>query len=192
MNKKGFTLIEMIVTMLIIGIVIVIAIPSVRNLTYNSDTKKYRQMEKVILEASKLYSASYKGELVNTSYECFNIPYSTLVKEGLIEEEDITCSGHVILTKREKVGYDYEPYLTCQNEKGETLKGGKTRPASLVGCIGFSGNFKVDDALFSDDGYSKEYTEGNWEKYVYGKYSSVSPYGSPIEKYQYTKDLDKL
>ena len=58
MNKKGFTLMEMIVTMLLIGIVITVVIPSVRNLTYNSGSKKYKQMEKVIIEASKLYAAS--------------------------------------------------------------------------------------------------------------------------------------
>ena len=79
-------------------------------------------MEKVILEASKLYANSYKGELVNTSSECFNIPYETLVTEELIEEEkDIKCSGQVILRKREKVGYNYEPYLTCKNEDGKIV-----------------------------------------------------------------------
>ena len=188
MNKKGFTLMEMIVTMLLIGIVITIAIPAVRNLTYNSGSKKYNQMEKVIVEASKLYAASYQGELTNTSYECFNIPYSTLVKEELVEEEDITCSGQIILRKREKVGYNYEPYLTCTDSKGKVVHEEK-RPSSLVNCIGFSGNFKVEYALYNDEGYSNSYTIGNWEKYVYGKYSSVSPYGSGIEKYQYTKDL---
>ena len=187
--KKGFTLIEMLITILLIGIVIVVAVPAVRNLTYNSDTKKYNQMEKVIIEAAKLYASSYQGELTNTKYECFNIPYSTLLKEGLIEEEEIKCSGHVILRKREKVGYNYEPYLTCKNEKEETIKGGKTRPTSLVGCIGFSGDFKIEYELYNDSEYSSEYTIGNWEKYVYGKYSSKSPYGTGIEKYQYTKDL---
>ena len=186
--KKGFTLMEMIVTMLLIGIVITVVIPSVRNLTYNSGSKKYKQMEKVIIEASKLYAASYQGELTNTSYECFNIPYSTLVKEELIEEEDITCSGQIILRKREKVGYNYEPYLTCTDSKEKVVHEEK-RPASLVNCIGFSGNFKVEYALYNDEGYSNSYTIGNWEKYVYGKYSSVSPYGTGIEKYQYTKDL---
>ena len=47
--KKGFTLMEMIVTMLLIGIVITVVVPAVRNLTYNSGTKKYNQMEKVIV-----------------------------------------------------------------------------------------------------------------------------------------------
>ena len=56
MSKKGFTLIEMMITLLLIGIIIVIAVPAVRNLTYNNDTKKYEQMEKVVLEAAKLYA----------------------------------------------------------------------------------------------------------------------------------------
>ena len=188
MKKRGFTLIEMIVVLLLLGIVIVLVLPAVRGLTYNSNSKKYQQLEKTINEAAKLYSSSYQGELVNTSYECFNIPYSTLIKEGLIEEEDINCSGNIIMRKRKKIGYDYEQYLTCKNSKGEVIHQ-KKRPASLLKCIGFSGKFVVNYDLYTDSNYSNGYTQGNWEKYVYSKYKSESPYGSGIEKYQYTKDL---
>ena len=188
MKKRGFTLIEMIVVLLLLGIVIVLVLPAVRGLTYNSNSKKYQQLEKTINEAAKLYSSSYQGELVNTSYECFNIPYSTLIKEGLIEEEDINCSGNIIMRKRKKIGYDYEQYLTCKNSKGEVIHQEK-RPASLLKCIGFSGKFVVNYDLYTDSNYSNGYTQGNWEKYVYSKYKSESPYGSGIEKYQYTKDL---
>ena len=188
MKKRGFTLIEMIVVLLLLGIVIVLVLPAVRGLTYNSNSKKYQQLEKTINEAAKLYSSSYQGELVNTSYECFNIPYSTLIKEGLIEEEDINCSGNIIMRKRKKIGYDYEQYLTCKNSKGEVIHQ-KKRPASLLKCIGFSGKFVVNYDLYTDSNYSNGYTQGNWERYVYSKYKSESPYGSGIEKYQYTKDL---
>lgn len=188
MKKTGFTLIEMIVVLVLMGIVIVLVLPAVRTLTYNSDTKKYQQLVRTVNEAAKLYSNSYQGDLVNTNYECFNIPYSTLINEGLIEEEDIKCSGNIIMRKREKVGYDYEQYLTCENNKGEIIHDEK-RPSSLFKCIGFSGKFVVDYELYSDNNYSNIYTEGNWDKYVYAKYNSESPYGVGIEKYQYTKDL---
>ena len=186
--KKAFTLIEMLVVIIIIGIVILVAIPSVRNLTYNSSSKKYKEMEKIIVEASKVYSSSYQGELVNTSYECFNIPYSTLIKEELIEETDITCTGNIIMRKRDKIGYDYEPYLTCKDKK-EKVVANNQRPSKLLKCIGFSGDFKVAYNLYTNSEKTENYDQGSWMKYVYGKYTSTSPYGTGIEKYQYTKDL---
>ena len=63
MRKNGFTLIEMIVVIVLIGVVLVIAIPNVIKLSQNQDKEKFNTQFKLFGEAAKLYSIRYKGEL---------------------------------------------------------------------------------------------------------------------------------
>lgn len=121
MNKKGFTLIEMLIVLLIIAIVMVVAIPAVRNLVYNSNETKYEQLETMVMEAIKLYVNDYRGELANSVGDCFSVSYSSLINKGYIEEEDIHCTGNIIVDRRENSGYEYELYLTCKNDNGKVV-----------------------------------------------------------------------
>ena len=59
MNKKGFTLVELIAVVTIIGIIALIAIPSIMTLSNNS------KKEQVISDAKKLISdVKYKSKLI--------------------------------------------------------------------------------------------------------------------------------
>lgn len=187
MRKKGFTLIELLTVVVILGIVITLAVPILRNLTYNNAEKEYQYLQKEVHEAAKLYAKNYRGELQNENASCFNIPYETLLKEGLIEEEGVTCTGNVILEKRSNSGYNYKYYLTCKDETGEIIHQSEAIPLS---CKGFSGKFKLDYSLYKDGETGQiPYTEGEWARYIYGEYNASSPYNYPIEKIEYSIDF---
>ena len=203
MKKKGFTLVEMLVVIVILGIVLTIVIPNVVNLMNKGTNQKYEKLEKVVVEAAKVYAINYQGNLVDVDRtsglseisfadSCWNVPYSTLVKEELIQEEDITCSGSIIVSRREKSGYDAENYLTCKDKKGNIVH--ESNKALPTKCLGFGGNFELTYKLYQDEQMTQEYKakvddEINWQQYVYGKYESTSPYNYKIVKYQYSKDL---
>lgn len=186
-NRKAFTLIELLTVIVLLGLILTLTIPALRNLTYNGAEKQYQYHQKLVHEAAKLYAKNYRGELNNESSSCFNIPYQSLIQEGLIEEEDTICSGSVILERRNSDGYNYNYYLTCKDISGKQLHNSDPIP---LACKGIHGSFKIEYALYKDGPSGREsYTEGEWAKYIYGEYNTSSPYNYPLDYFEYSADF---
>lgn len=120
MNTKGFTLTELIVTIALIGIISMIAFPSISKLKENNKLEKYKAYEKVMETGAKLYVDSKKADLFNDT-DNETISYSTLLANKLIEkfEDDrVECSSsYVTATKNEQV-VSYDAIVICkQNGK---------------------------------------------------------------------------
>lgn len=129
MKKKnaGFTLVEMLVVLAIMGLILIMAFPAVNQLIKRNQNKKYIYHEQAMIEAAKLYLDQYEADIVGKGwYGCFEITYQQLLDSKLLksfQEENIECniSGNKVrITKQNKnknKKSSYQAYLQCKDIK---------------------------------------------------------------------------
>ena len=122
MKSKGFTLVELIVAIAILGIITAMAIPGVRKLQQQNRTAKFKEYEKSLEYAAKLY-VDQKGAKDKITYN--DLKDADLIKD--FDQNGITCADstgtYVTVTKVErdyKDKYTYKAHITCK-------KGGTTQ-----------------------------------------------------------------
>ena len=86
MNKKGFTLTELLVVIVILGIIAMITVPIINNAIADSRKKTYEEQERSIVNAAKLYMANYSTELPAEN-KCISV--EDLKEKGLLKYKDI-------------------------------------------------------------------------------------------------------
>lgn len=120
MKNKGFSLVELLVTISIIGVISLIAFPLVNNLIFKNQVQRYETYRNVIEEASKKYMDDM-GFLVSGCYEIktdTKTGYQLLEEEGLITGFQDDCKEtRVFVTndekgKRTKISVN----LTCKKD----------------------------------------------------------------------------
>ena len=127
MNKKmGFTLVELLVVIIILGIITGISIPIIRNIVQKNEQKEYKSYMDSLKYSSKLYVDAYHEDLFGRQISgCAYISYSQLVNKGLLKDiqlEDISCNSDSTFVKVKKTGdkYEYSYYLGCgKKESGK-------------------------------------------------------------------------
>ena len=86
--KKGFTLIEVLGVIVILGIILIITIPIINNSINSSKDKAYKQQLSLIESSAKNYMASNSLELPKEGeYACINL--NELQKKGFLSKKDI-------------------------------------------------------------------------------------------------------
>lgn len=194
-KKKGFTLVELLVVIMIIGIVLGISIPAVVNLQKSQNARKFDYFLTIVKEATDLYVEQY-GKSFDETENCFDIVYDSLVEEDLIQESDITClssEGQQGIVQATRIpgtnNFTYEYFLTCKDQStGEIFHESGIAP---TGCKGVNGNFvvNIDSAVKVVDGVTSDYTFDTWTRgKVIVTVSSVNPYFYDIDHYEYSLD----
>ena len=153
MNKKGFTLTELLVVVVILGIITGLSIPLIRNLSSNMEEKKYNTYADSVLQAAKLYKDSYSEDLFGRKeYGCSYITYEQLVDKGLIKDIDIekvSCATNqtVVRVIKQKDKYGYTAVIGCGKKEGsgditniKRYPKGTTIPIDNTSCTGSRSN----------------------------------------------------
>lgn len=91
-NKKGFTLTEVIIVIVIIGVLISISIPSITAIRKKMNIRLFEEKKKEILTAAELY-AKDKGITTDTMIKVYNLLDEKYLKKD-VSPNSTNCSGN--------------------------------------------------------------------------------------------------
>lgn len=119
MNKKGFTLVEVIATIAIILILLLLVVPNVRTILNRNNLKLWKETEKRLVDAGRKYLIMNNIDKIEPGETI------TVTKQQLIEEELTTelynlsnknniCDAYVTFSNSNG-DYIEKAYITCEN-----------------------------------------------------------------------------
>lgn len=84
MNKKGFTLVELIGVVVILGLIALVAFPSLLNQIDSSKKQVSDSQKAIIISSAKNYVDENKNDYIDKTE--FEIPTDDLIKKGYLSE----------------------------------------------------------------------------------------------------------
>lgn len=143
MNKKAFTLVELIGVIVIVSLVLMIVFPALNKLIHGNNVKKYENYYSMIESGAKLYAASKKDELGNSTQNgCTEFTLEDLINNDHLKEyndKSTTCSlsSNKIRVKNTRGKINVYFKITCDDKTPST-------PAVILGeedvtnCIAYT------------------------------------------------------
>ena len=130
MNKKGFTLVEVIVAVAILGVITALAFSGVTGLIDNNTKKKFEDYGQSVLYSAKIYVDSYHEDMFysgGSATYCHKLTFDYLIRESKISDfsqKDISCNypqSAVYVAKYSNGTYKYSVYLKCEDTSRHTI-----------------------------------------------------------------------
>lgn len=102
MNKKGFTLVELLATIIIIAIIMTLVLPSAFRVSNNNKLKIYEEYEKVMVEYAMVSELNSRNKIKLTELE-------------ELEKVKSECSGYVLINHNSSPVL-YTAYISCGDQ----------------------------------------------------------------------------
>ena len=118
-NEKAFTLIELLTVVIILGILLALALPSIQSYLTRGTKEYYHSLEETVKESGKDYLNDYRAllprEIGNvTVIELKELTSNNYIK-NVVDSNNKTCDARVTAKKIGKNEYEYYSCLDCGN-----------------------------------------------------------------------------
>ena len=163
MNKKGFTLIETLAVVIILGLISALALPKIGDMLLNSRYEKEEAEAEFIYDLTKDYVSTKLAPGVLYGEECFKL--SDLVKDGYLSSKD--ASSNSFYKKNNSSYIDVEIY---NGDYGFHFVE-EDNPYYQNYCSSSSGLIKLKGNKEMTIDVNSEYNEPGFD--IYGKYSII-------------------
>lgn len=131
MNKKGFTLIELILVITLMAVISVLVIPNILDALNSSKQQKYESLYKLIEKNMKLYNDKYEVDLwSNNTTNTYNFcsenddGCSSGISKLKDSGSDINlddCKIKLMTITKEDTSYNYNLILECGDDDNKAL-----------------------------------------------------------------------
>ncbi len=122
LNKKGFTLVEILATIVIMGILMGVAIGAVSYVLSDSKDGFYKNLESQLILAAKTYYGDHRTLLPQNIGQGRQVTIETLIGKNYIKRGDVvdygkaecdTNASYIKVVKSSKKDYIYSVFLKC-------------------------------------------------------------------------------
>lgn len=130
MNKKGFTMVELLAVITILGVVMAIAIPAVTSQITTTSAKYYEDLEKDVELAARDFMNDHRSHFPKVNgNSCYITQDNDLVGNEYIkaisDKKGNSCSQYVIkVTRNNPNDYSYEGYVKCSDYASDNFPSG--------------------------------------------------------------------
>ena len=118
--RKGFTLIELLAVIIVLGVIIVIAVPAINNAIFRSADAIFVQSNNGVIRSFDNYISANRNNYMLSVGESIEVPFSRLVENNFMDQfispiDKEECDGYVIYTRVSENDYSIMPITDCIN-----------------------------------------------------------------------------
>ena len=149
---KGFTILELLAAVVIIGIILTIAIIAINKYITQGHNTVDNQIEKQLILGAKSYFSDNKTKFITDSDTGVVIWYTTLkandyISNDLVDSDGNSCSKSYVVVKKDGSKYTYSGCVICDNGYNNTSdkKECSESLANNIYCEWYDGNTKLNE-----------------------------------------------
>ena len=117
-QKRGFTMIELLAVLVILGIILIIAVPSVVGYMQGARTSYYEKLEESVTTIGQEYFSDHRSLMPRENGQIYSVDIKDLVSEGYTSEivdsdGNNTCTGKVYIKRLATADFEYHACIQC-------------------------------------------------------------------------------